>query len=114
DYAQAMFQRCPFEAARRVIDVSGDGANNRGRPAEEARDEAVAAGEMINGLPILTLEPDLDDYYRQNVIGGRGAFVSSVRSYEEFAKAIRSKLVTEIAAAARTNPVRIAQEAGMP
>ena len=67
-----------------MIDVSGDGANNRGRPAEDARDEAVQAGVMINGLPILTLEPELDVYYRQNVIGGPGAFVIAVKSYEEF------------------------------
>src|SRR5436305_3016140 len=62
----------PYKAARRVIDISGDGANNRGRPASAARDEAVHAGVGINGLPILTLEPDLDRYYEQNVIGGPG------------------------------------------
>ena len=55
------------------------------------------AGITINGLPILTLEPDLADYYRQNVIGGPGAFVIAVNSYEEFAAAVRSKLITEIA-----------------
>jgi hypothetical protein len=97
DYALTMFARSPFPAQRNVIDVSGDGANNRGRPAEDARDDAIGANVVINGLPILTLEPDLDVYYRQNVIGGPGAFVIAVRSYEEFAQAIRSKLVTEIA-----------------
>ena len=65
----------PFRADRQVIDISGDGSNNRGRPAAEARDEAVAAGIAINGLPILTLEPDLDHWYEENVIGGPGAFV---------------------------------------
>jgi Protein of unknown function (DUF1194) len=97
DYAMTMFPRSPFQAPRRVIDISGDGANNRGRFAEDARDEAVQAGVVINGLPILTLEPELDEYYRDSVIGGPGAFVIAVRSYEEFAQAIRSKLVTEIA-----------------
>jgi Protein of unknown function (DUF1194) len=97
DYARAMLARSPFAAQRRIIDVSGDGANNRGRPAEDARDEAVAAGVAINGLPILTLEPELDVYYRENVIGGPRAFVIAARSYEEFAQAIRSKLITEIA-----------------
>ena len=92
-----LFPRSPFQGIRRVIDVSGDGANNRGRFAEDARDEAVRAGVVINGLPILTLEPELDVYYRDSVIGGPGAFVIAVRSYEEFARAIRSKLVTEIA-----------------
>jgi hypothetical protein len=98
DFAMTLFPHSPFQGTRRVIDVSGDGANNRGRFAEDARDEAVAAGVVINGLPILTLEPELDVYYRDSVIGGPGAFVIAVRSYEEFARAIRSKLVTEIAA----------------
>ena len=100
DFALAMFPRGPFQAARHVIDVSGDGANNRGRPVEDARDEAVRAGAVINGLPILTVEPDLDGYYRQSVIGGPGAFVIAANRYEEFARAIQSKLVTEIASAA--------------
>jgi hypothetical protein len=80
-----------------VIDVSGDGSNNRGRPANLARDDAVAAGIGINGLPILALEPDLDRYYYDNVIGGPGAFVITARSYEAFADAILKKLITEIA-----------------
>jgi Protein of unknown function (DUF1194) len=98
DYAMTLFPRSPFQGVRRVIDVSGDGANNRGRFAEDARDEAVQAGVVINGLPILTLEPELGEYYRDSVIGGSGAFVIAVRSYEEFAQAIRRKLVVEIAA----------------
>jgi hypothetical protein len=82
-----------------VIDISGDGSNNRGRPAEMARDEAVKQGVVINGLPILTLEPDLDSYYRNSVIGGPGSFVVPVHSYEAFADAILNKLVNEIAGA---------------
>jgi hypothetical protein len=97
DFAMTLFPRSPFRGARRVIDLSGDGANNRGRPAAEARDEALAAGVTINALPILTLEPDLDDWYRDNAIGGPGAFLIVVNRYDEFAAAIRRKLVTEIA-----------------
>src|SRR6185369_9378009 len=89
--------RAPYDGLRQVIDVSGDGANNRGRPAEDARDDAIQAGVTINGLPILTLEPDLDSYYRQSVIVGPGSFVIAVKRYEEFAAAVRSKLITEIA-----------------
>ena len=99
DYAREMLARSPYAARRQVIDVSGDGANNRGRPPEDARDEAVRAGATINGLPILTLEPDLDSYYREHVIGGPGAFAIAVRRYEEFAAAMRDKLITEIARA---------------
>jgi hypothetical protein len=101
DYAMTLFPRSPFHGVRRVIDLSGDGANNRGRPASAARDEALAAGVTINALPILTLEPDLDVWYRDNAIGGPGAFLIVVHSYDEFAAAIRRKLVTEIAGADR-------------
>ena len=89
-----------FLGFRRVIDISGDGANNRGRAAMLARDEAARDGISINGLPILALEPDLDRYYYDNVIGGPGAFMVPARSYDTFADAILKKLITEIAAAA--------------
>ena len=98
DYATTLFPKSPFRGGRRVIDVSGDGSNNRGRPVTLARDEAVAAGIGINGLPILALEPDLDRYYYDSVIGGPGAFVVAAHSYETFADAILKKLITEIAA----------------
>jgi hypothetical protein len=97
DYGSTLFAGSSFHARRRVIDISGDGSNNRGRPANLARDDAVAAGIGINGLPILALEPDLDRYYYDNVIGGPGAFVITARSYEAFADAILKKLITEIA-----------------
>jgi hypothetical protein len=97
DTAMVLLFDNPYKAARRVVDVSGDGANNRGRPASEARDDAVRAGVGINGLPILTLEPDLDRYYQQNVIGGPGAFMIAAKSYETFADAILKKLIAEIA-----------------
>ena len=97
DHAMSLFPKTELKGARRVIDVSGDGANNRGRPADQARDDAVRAGASINGLPILTLEPTLDQYYRDNVIGGPGAFVIAAESYETFADAVLKKLVIEIA-----------------
>jgi len=97
DNGVALLEDCPFRGERRAIDISGDGSNNRGRPADAARDDAVRAGIVINGLPILTLEPDLDVYYKENVIGGPGSFVIAVASYEAFAEAILNKLVTEIA-----------------
>jgi len=99
DHAMTLFPKTEFQGARRVIDVSGDGANNRGRPSAEARDEAVRAGATINGLPILALEPWLDRYYWDNVVGGPGAFVITAESYETFADAVLKKLVIEIAAA---------------
>ena len=97
DYAASLFARSPFTGGRRVIDISGDGANNRGRPAEAARDEAIKAGIVINGLPILELEPDLEEFYRRNVIGGPNAFVIPVTRFEEFGDAVLKKLILEIA-----------------
>jgi hypothetical protein len=98
DYSRTLFPVSGVTSPRRVIDVSGDGSNNRGRPATEARDDAVADGIVINGLPILALEPWLDQYYVSDVIGGPGAFVVPAQSYETFAEAVLKKLVTEIAA----------------
>jgi hypothetical protein len=97
DTGVALLLDNPYRAARRVIDISGDGANNRGRPAAQARDEAVGAGIGINGLPILALEPDLDRYYEQNVIGGPGAFVIAAKDFDSFGDAIIKKLIAEIA-----------------
>jgi hypothetical protein len=84
-------------ATRRVIDVSGDGANNDGRPVTEARDAAVAAGVTINGLPIVEVEPDLEKYYRENVIGGSDAFVVVARDTASFGQAVLRKLLVEVA-----------------
>ena len=98
DYARLIvLAQSPFTATRRTIDVSGDGANNIGRPAALARDEAVRDGITINGLPILSVEPDLDHYYFENVIGGPGAIMVPADSYESFAEAILKKLIQEIA-----------------
>jgi Protein of unknown function (DUF1194) len=96
DYSRLILAQSPFTATRRTIDVSGDGANNIGRSARTARDEAVRDGITINGLPILSVEPDLDTYYFENVIGGPGAVMVPADSYESFAEAILKKLIIEI------------------
>jgi len=108
DYAASLFAGNGYEGLRRVIDVSGDGYNNRGRLPDLARDEAVAAGITINGLPIMNDRPnpwggvppaDLDRYYESRVIGGPGAFIVVAEDYTVFASAILSKLLLEIAGA---------------
>jgi hypothetical protein len=109
DHAMTLFARSPFAGGRRVIDVSGDGRNNRGRPAAEARDDAVRAGASINGLPILAVEPDLEGFYRDNVIGGPGAFVIAAASFDTFADAILKKLIIEVSGVDRPAPVVHAQ-----
>jgi hypothetical protein len=98
DYAVPLLLQSQFQGARRVIDISGDGANNRGRPAASARDNAVRTGIVINGLPILALDPGLERYFAEHVIGGPGAFVIAAESYETFAEAILKKLLREMAA----------------
>jgi len=97
DYGVALLLKSRFRETRRVIDVSGDGSNNRGRPVILARDDAVRAGITINGLPILALEPGLDRYYWDYVIGGPGSFMVTAQSYEQFGEAVLKKLITEIA-----------------
>jgi uncharacterized ParB-like nuclease family protein len=98
DYAVTLILESPFQGMRRVIDISGDGSNNRGRPAASARDDAVRAGIAINGLPILEREPQLKGYFSEHVIGGPGAFVIAAESYQTFAEAILKKLIREMAA----------------
>jgi hypothetical protein len=98
DYAVPLLQEGQFRGTRRVIDISGDGSNNRGRPVARARDDAVEAGIVINGLPILEREPQLKGYFSDQVIGGPGAFVITADSYQTFAEAILKKLVREMAA----------------
>ena len=96
-------------AGRRVIDVCGDGTNNAGREAAEARDDAVKAGITINGLAIINDHPvswtfahvqppgGLANYYRENVTGGPGSFVLEVHDFSSFGEAMTRKLVDEIA-----------------
>jgi uncharacterized protein DUF1194 len=97
DHSVTLFPQAPFKTERRVIDVSGDGSNNRGRSVTQARDEAVGAGIVINGLPILAFEPYLDQYFKDYVIGGPGSFMIAAKSFETFAEAILMKLIIEIA-----------------
>jgi len=104
-HSRSVLAECPWEATRRVIDVSGDGVNNSGPPADTERDAALAEGITINGLPIVNDRPTfgrlppipLDDYYRQNVIGGPGAFMVVAEDFESFAVAVKRKLIREIA-----------------
>jgi hypothetical protein len=109
DFSVSLLERAPFEAARRTIDVSGDGTNNSGRDVINARDEAVAKGITINGLVILSERPmswnpdhtnppgGLEAYYRDNVVGGAGAFVVVAEDFNSFGQAIVKKLIAEIA-----------------
>lgn len=90
------FNKSEFQSARRTIDISADGRNNNGPYMPQARDIAAAKGITINGLAIVLEDPTLDYYFRNNVIGGPGAFVEKAEDYEDFRRAIRRKLLREI------------------
>ncbi|MCW5690257.1 MAG: DUF1194 domain-containing protein [Pseudolabrys sp.] len=104
-FAKPLFDNSGYRGARRVIDVSGDGANNSGDFVAPTRDEIIKAGITINGLPIMlkrsnfaTLDIDqLDIYYEDCVIGGPGAFVVPIKAREKFIEATRTKLILEVA-----------------
>ena len=104
-FSAPLFEGNGYTGIRRVIDVSGDGTNNQGPLIQITRDEVIAKGITINGLPIMLKEPqpgsidikDLDIYYEDCVIGGPGAFVVPIRERQKFKDAIRTKLVLDIA-----------------
>ena len=85
-----------FDGQRKVIDVAGDGEDNGTADLEAARQSARAQGIIINGLPIMADSPDLADYYRQRVIIGPDSFVEPARDFEDYARAIRAKLLKEL------------------
>jgi len=108
-FATGLIGAAQFAEERRVIDVSGDGPNNIGSPVEAARDMAISADIVVNGLPILVRPsptyPHLDRYYADCVIGGPGAFMLPVYDMSEFATAIRRKLILEVSGA--TPPAQV-------
>jgi hypothetical protein len=111
EFAMAQLARAPYDSARRTIDISGDGTNNAGRDVVALRDEAVGKGITVNGLVILSenllsWNPDhtnppggLANYYRNNVIGGPGAFVTVAENFNSFGQAIIGKMLAEVAQA---------------
>jgi len=119
DFAVTQFARAPFTSERRTIDVSGDGTNNSGRDVSKARDDANNQDITINALAILSDDPlpwnpehtnppgGLASYFRENVIGGPGAFVVEAKDFESFGQAIVKKMIAEIADATAPDAPRI-------
>jgi len=103
--ASRMIATAPFTATRRVIDLSSDGRNNAGPPLAGARQSVLDRGITVNGLPVMAMRrnftwppmPYLDRYFADCVIGGPGAFSELVEHYDDFARAVRRKLIREIA-----------------
>jgi hypothetical protein len=104
-FSAGLLEKSGYRGIRRVIDVSGDGANNQGPPVAVVRDQVLETGVTINGLPIMLKRPsaqtmdldNLDVYYEDCVIGGPGSFVIAINSRDKFIEATRTKLVLEIA-----------------
>jgi hypothetical protein len=121
EFAMGQFARAPYDATRRTIDISGDGTNNAGRDVVSVRDEALAQGVTINGLVILSDTPlvwnpdhtnppgGLDNYYRNNVVGGRGAFVQVAQDFNSFGQAIVRKMIAEVAQGHAIRKLRTSQ-----
>lgn len=115
DYALERIAAAPAQADKRIIDISGDGTNNSGRPVTEARDQAIASGVTVNGLAIINTQANpgyafhtqppggLPKYYEENVIGGPGAFLLQVENFDTFAESMTRKLVSEIAGTSRAS-----------
>lgn len=110
--AVRLIQSAPVKAERKIIDISGDGAQNLGRALAPVRATALKAGITLNGLAIVNEEPDLEAYYREALIGGPGAFVLRAADYADFTQAIRQKLIREltmpVARRAPSRPITLA------
>ena len=105
-YAIPLFGRSPYETERKVLDISGDGSNNDGGLVTDLRHDALKERIVINGLPIMNDRPnpfgfpsetDLDKYYLHCVIGGPRSFVEVAVNFEDFPRAVRKKLLQEVA-----------------
>ncbi|WP_112664352.1 DUF1194 domain-containing protein [Microvirga flavescens] len=113
DFSVKLFALSGVNAARQVIDISGDGPNNQGRAVTDARDEANAKGIIINGLPLMMRQPgyldipNLDAYYKDCVIGGPGSFMIPVKEREQFPQAIKTKILLEVANITPPQPVKL-------
>jgi hypothetical protein len=123
EMAELLLEASGYTATKRVIDVSGDGPNNEGHLVDRVRDQIIAKGIIINGLPIMTPAdqfdvyylPELDKYYAGCVIGGTGAFIQVAHGFEDLERALRRKLILEISDAGRSeNPLIVKVAASNP
>jgi hypothetical protein len=101
DISGFLLERWPGRAKRKIIDISSNGTNNDGLPVEQSRDQALKKGYVINVIAVAHSEPgitsDLPGYFRRQVIGGPRSFVIAPERIEDYAVAIRRKLMLEIA-----------------
>ena len=105
-YAIPLFGRAPYDTERKVLDISGDGSNNDGGLVTDLRHDALKERIVINGLPIMNDRPnpygfpsetDLDKYSLHCVVGGPRSFVEVAVNFEDVPRAVRKKLLQEVA-----------------
>jgi hypothetical protein len=92
----ALIETDDFDGQRRVIDVSGDGRDNSGLDLEAMRNIAKASGIIVNGLAIESEQAGLFEYYQNSVITGADSFVVRAADFNDYARAIREKLLKEL------------------
>lgn len=95
NYAGGQFADAP-DCDRRVIDISGDGSSNEGLEPTAAHDAMRATGIVVNALVIEGAEPNLSDYFRDNVVVGNGSFVITANSFDVYPDRMRRKLLREV------------------
>jgi len=120
NFGHKLMRQLPFRAARKVIDVSGDGPNNSGDRVDFARDRVLADGIVINGLPIILARsgggwgyiPNLDQYYQDCVIGGPGSFMIPITTMEQFLSATKQKIIREVAELGMSDAIPVQDRRG--
>lgn len=117
DVAADLLSRSPFATYRQVVDISSDGMNNSGLRVDNARDRLTYRGITINGLPLMAGSKvptqGLDQYFRDCVIGGLGAFSYPVYAWDDFAETLKQKLIREFVDKPRPPQARIWKVAGV-
>ncbi|MBU0726020.1 MAG: DUF1194 domain-containing protein [Alphaproteobacteria bacterium] len=109
-FSANMMRESGITAPRKVIDLSGDGPQIGGMALPVVREAAIDEDITINALAINNKDgmlrgpmgQPLDEHYRNDVIGGFGAFVIVADSRAHLREALLQKLIREIADAGPT------------
>ena len=94
-FAWQMLNQIP-PTGRQVVNIISNGESNQGQPVQPVSQAMRAAGVTINAV-LFGPSATIDQYYRENVTGGRGSFVMRIRGSDDVAAAFRSKFVLDLA-----------------
>jgi hypothetical protein len=87
----------PFSAQRSVINILANGVDNDGQDPRGVRDQAIRMGITVNGV-VFGGPHDLPDYFRNNIIGGPGAFLMEIQQPAELPRALERKFWQDLIA----------------